>query len=70
MTKILIYTYLGTNGTLSTPIHLEGIYAVKNYKLIAKQNYSLTKDNINFYKSIMVNENDVASWYEIPDNSN
>ena len=30
MKKTIIYTYLGTNGTITTPIHLEGIYSVKN----------------------------------------
>ena len=29
MTKQVLYTYLGTNGVLTTPIHLEGIYSVK-----------------------------------------
>lgn len=70
MEKITIYTYLGTNGTLSTPIHLEGIYSVKNYKLIADNGYVLTKNGIDMYKTVTVNENDIINWTEVPDNSN
>ena len=65
MTKTIIYTYLGTNGTISTPIHLEGIYSVKNYSLIADKNKLLTKDGIKFYEGITVPENELDQWYEI-----
>jgi hypothetical protein len=64
MTKTIIYTYLGTNGTLSTPIYLEGIYSVKNYNLIADKDKQLTKDGKHFYNSITVPENEVDQWYE------
>lgn len=65
MTKTIIYTYLGTNGTLSTPIHLEGIYSVKNYNLIADEDKLLTKDGINTYGHVIVPENEINQWYEI-----
>ena len=65
MTKTIIYTYLGTNGTISTPIYLEGIYSVKNYNLIADKDKLLTKDGIKFYESITVPENELDQWYEI-----
>lgn len=65
MTKTIIYTYLGTNGTLSTPIHLEGIYSVKNYSLIADKDKQLTKDGKYFYSSITVPENEIDQWYEV-----
>lgn len=65
MTKTIIYTYLGTNGTISTPIYLEGIYSVKNYNLIADEDKLLTKDGIKFYESITVPENELDQWYEI-----
>ena len=35
MKKTLCYTYLGENGTLTSPIHLLGIYSIKKYELIA-----------------------------------
>ena len=65
MTKTIIYTYLGTNGTLSTPIHLEDIYSVKNYSLIADKDKQLTKDGKYFYSSITVPENEIDQWYEV-----
>jgi hypothetical protein len=66
MIKTYIYTYLGTNGTLTTPIHLPGIYSVRNVKLEAESPYKrLTKDGINFYSNTIVSEEDLDNWYEI-----
>lgn len=65
MTKTIIYTYLGTNGTISTPIHLEGIYSIKNYSLIADNDKLLTKDGINTYGHVTVPESEISQWYEI-----
>lgn len=65
MRKEIQYTYLGTNGTLTTPIHLEGIYSVKHYKLQADFAKMLTKDNLHFFSEITVPENEVNDWYEV-----
>lgn len=65
MNKEYIYTYLGTNGILTTPIHLEGIYSTCKVKLTTKTNKWLTKDGINFYSSVHVPEEDVLNWYEV-----
>ena len=65
MIKNIIYTYLGTNGTISTPIYLEGIYSIKKYNLIADKDKLLTKDGINTYGHITVPENELNDWYEI-----
>ena len=64
MLKVIEYTYLGTNGTLTTPIHLEGIYSIKKYRLIADKNKVLTngKDRV---KVITLLEDEVPFWYEI-----
>jgi hypothetical protein len=35
MTKTILYKYLGTNGTILSPVHLEDIYYVRYYKLQA-----------------------------------
>ena len=32
MTKQVLYRYLGTNGVIESPIHLEDIYYVRKYK--------------------------------------
>lgn len=65
MIKETLYQYLGTNGTLLTPIHLEGIYSVKKVKLTAEKGKRLTKDYNTFYNSIIVPEKEVSEWLEI-----
>lgn len=65
MIKQIMYTYLGTNGTVCTPIHLEGIYFIKKYKLTALDNCVLTKDGIEFKKSVLIPEDELDQWYEI-----
>ena len=45
MRKETYYTYLGENGTITTPVFLEGIYSIKKYRLIADKNKKLTIEN-------------------------
>jgi len=68
MTKTIYYTYLGENGTVTTPIYLEGIFSVKKYLLAADDNKVLTKDGIHFVEHIYVSEKDIPLWYEIDKN--
>ena len=35
MTKTVLYTYLGTNGTITSTVHLEVIYYIRKYRLVA-----------------------------------
>lgn len=65
MIKTPIYTYLGTNGTITSPIHLEDIYYVLKYRLEAEPNKFLTKDNINFVKRVLVQPEEVEDWKEV-----
>jgi len=66
MIKTPLYTYLGTNGTLTTPIHLEGIYSVLKYRLEAEANKYLSKDNgITTYKIVTVPASEVDEWKEV-----
>lgn len=67
MIKTLFYTYLGTNGTVSTPIFLEGIYSTKKYQLIAEPGKLLTQNGKETYHSIFVPVDEVDKWYEIDD---
>lgn len=64
MIKNVEYTYLGTNGTLTTPVHLEGIYHITKYFLMAEEGKILTngKDKV---KNILVLEDELSSWQEI-----
>lgn len=67
MTKFTYYTYLGTNGTLTTPIHLKDIYHIKTYLLVANDDKLLTKNGIDTYKTIKIPEEELSNWYEIDD---
>lgn len=65
MRKTLYYTYLGINGTITSPVLLEGVYAVKKYQLIASDGKVLTKDDKNYVDSIMIPESDLELWKEV-----
>jgi hypothetical protein len=65
MTKEILYKYLGTNGVIISPVHLEDIYYVRNVKLTADAGKLLTKDNKSFTKQIIVPEDEVSSWAEV-----
>lgn len=66
MTKTLLYTYLGTNGTITSPVHLEGIYSIKKYRLIADTNKVLTSDDgVTTTKMVTIPENELDLWKEI-----
>lgn len=65
MKKVKIYTYLGTNGTITSPVHLEGIYSVVKYKLLPEEGYKLTNDGVSYYEVVEVEESDIPNWYEV-----
>jgi len=65
MVKTKMYQYLGTNGIITSPVYLEGIYSVKKYQLQAEENKKLTKDNVNFVKSVLVPEDELDLWKEV-----
>lgn len=65
MTKEVIYVYLGTNGIIQSPVHLEDIYYIRKYRLWADKNKLLTKDNENFVKTIIIPEDEVKDWVEV-----
>lgn len=64
MKKEKFYTYLGTNGTITSPIFLEGIYHIKKYRLIADVNKVLTYDGRR-EKRVIVPENEADLWKEV-----
>lgn len=60
-----MYEYLGTNGVLTTPIHLEGIYCIEKMRLIADDEKLLTKDGKIFKRKVIVPISEVKLWYEV-----
>jgi hypothetical protein len=65
MKKIVNYVYLGTNGTIMSPVHLEGIYYIRKYRLQADEGKKLTSDGKNFFYETYVNEEDLDQWTEV-----
>lgn len=64
MTKQVIYKYLGTNGVIESPIHLEDIYYVRLLFLTADEGKILT-DGEKRIKSIKIPEAELENWQEI-----
>ena len=65
MKKEILYHYLGVNGTILSPVYLEGIYSVKKVRLTAESGKRLTKDFINKHISVTVPESEVKDWHEV-----
>lgn len=65
MTKTVYYTYLGTNGVIESPVHLEDVFYTRKLRLVADPGKQLTKDGKNFCSVAMVPENELAEWKEV-----
>lgn len=66
MKKTAFYTYLGTNGTITSPVHLEGIYYVLKYRLEADENKVLTNDDgKTLVKMVTVPADELDEWKEV-----
>lgn len=63
MLKEVYYTYLGTNGTITSKVHLEDIYYIRKIKLIADDGKYLTNGEKKV-KTILVPEEEVEQWRE------
>ncbi|MBO7210868.1 MAG: hypothetical protein J6V44_07650 [Methanobrevibacter sp.] len=65
MTKQVFYRYLGTNGVIESPIHLEDIYYVRVIRLMADKHMVLTNGK-KTVSIISVPEDEVDLWTEVP----
>ena len=64
MTRTIIYKYLGTNGIIESPVHLEDIYYVTYIELTADKGKVLT-DGKKRVKSVRVSsDQDASLWKE------
>ena len=64
MTKQVLYKYLGTNGVIESPVHLEDIYYVRINVLTADYDKILT-DGINYKKVVRCSDDEIDLWHEI-----
>ena len=67
MKKEILYKYLGTNGIILSPVHLEDTYYVRYVRLTAKDGYKLTKDMEQYTSTITCPEDQVEDWIEVED---
>jgi hypothetical protein len=65
MTKQVYYVYLGTNGVIESPVHLEDIYYIRKLILTADKGKKLTKDGKNFVASVKIPEEELPEWKEV-----
>ena len=65
MTTEFMYTYLGTNGTITTPNHLEGVPAMKKVRIKPAIGKKLTNGTTITENAVVVAESEVANWKEI-----
>ena len=66
MEKSILYQYLGTNGTILSPVFLEGVYCVKKIQLLAGKGKLLT-NGVDSKISVTVPEGEVDKWKEVLD---
>ena len=64
MKKEVLYEYLGTNGTILSPIHLEDIYYVRKLRLIADKGKQLKKGDV-LKDIVIIPEADLEFWSEV-----
>lgn len=65
MTKIVMYEYLGINGTILSPVHLEDIYYIRKLRLIADVNKRLTKNDKDYCQAVVIPEEELDQWKEV-----
>lgn len=65
MKKTILYHYLGTNGTILSPVHLEGAYYVRKIQLKADEGKALTKDYIKLVPMVTIPEDEELLWHEV-----
>lgn len=65
MTKTVYYVYLGTNGTITSPVHLEDVYYTRKLSLKADKGMALTKNGKDLFPSVMIPEDELDQWKEV-----
>lgn len=64
MTKEVWYKYLGTNGVIESPVHLEDIYYVRINILTADEGKILSDGKVQ-KKRVRCSDEEVDQWVEV-----
>lgn len=64
MTRQVLYKYLGTNGVIESPVHLEDIYYVR-VNVLTAGNGKLLTDGEKIVKEVRCSDEELENWREI-----
>ncbi len=64
MVKQVIYRYLGTNGVIESPVHLEDVYYTRSLALYADPGKKLTNGKV-FKNTVRIPEEELSEWTEV-----
>lgn len=67
MTQTKYYTYLGENGSITSPVFLPNIYSICKVQLEADEGFMLTNGQ-KTVKAVLVPEREINDWTEIQAN--
>lgn len=64
MTRTVIYRYMGTNGIIESPVHLEDVYFVRLLRLTADEGKVLVNGNKR-KSTVLIPEEEESQWKEV-----
>ena len=64
MLRTVLYNYIGTNGTIISPVHLEDTYYIHKVRLSADAGKVLTNGK-KFLNTVTVPEDEEQDWIEV-----
>lgn len=65
MIKETLYTYRGTNGSITSPVHLEGVEAVLSYRFTADKGKVFKKGTETAERLVFSSEDRINEWKEV-----
>ncbi len=64
MVKEVLYQYLGTNGIILSPVHLEDVYYIRKLRISADSKKILVKKDGTKTLAIIIPEEELSDWEE------
>ena len=64
MTKEVLYLYVGTNGTILSPVHLEDTYYMRRLRITSAQGKFLVKNGKVMGTTATIPEEELELWSE------
>ena len=64
MTTRVLYKYLGTNGVIESPIHLEDIYYIR-INILTAENGKILTDGKDYKRTVRCSDEEISKWTEV-----